>query len=64
MRRSRQLTPNYLEAEPDVAFMEAEHAMDTIQTCGAKLVWITPKVREDWQQKANEFEADQAKKLN
>jgi biopolymer transport protein ExbD len=54
----------YLDAEPDVAFMEAAHAMDTIQTCGAKLVWITPKVREDWQQKAKESETEQAKKLN
>jgi biopolymer transport protein ExbD len=47
----------YLEAEPDVAFMEAAHAMDTIQACGAELVWITPKMREDWQQKPKESEA-------
>jgi biopolymer transport protein ExbD len=47
----------YFEAQPDVPFMEAAIAMDTIQACGAKLVWITPKMREDWQQKPKEYEA-------
>ena len=46
----------YFEGEPDVPYMEAVYAMDTIQACGAKLVWITPKVREDWQQKSKESE--------
>lgn len=42
----------YFEAEPDVPYMEALYAIDTIQACGAKLVWITPKMRQDWQQKS------------
>ena len=47
----------YFEAEPDVPFMEAANALNTIQACGAKLVWITPKMREDWQQKPKESES-------
>jgi hypothetical protein len=31
--------------------MDAIYAMDTIQVLGAKLVWITPKVREELQQR-------------
>src|SRR5882762_1686585 len=27
------------------------YAMDTIQGCGAKLIWITPKIREELQHK-------------
>jgi len=42
----------YLEADPDCPFMDAVHAMDTIQGLGAKLVWITPKTREQWKQKS------------
>ncbi len=41
----------YLEADPDCLFMDVVHAMDTIQGLGAKLVWITPKTREEWKQK-------------
>jgi len=46
----------YFEAEPDVPFMHAANAIDMIQSCGAKLVWITPKMREDWLQKSKESE--------
>jgi hypothetical protein len=28
--------------------MDDIYAMDTIEGCGAKLVWITPKMREEW----------------
>jgi biopolymer transport protein ExbD len=38
----------YLEADSDCPFMDAVDAMDTIQGLGAKLVWITPKTREEW----------------
>jgi biopolymer transport protein ExbD len=41
----------YLEADSDCLFMDVVHAMDTIQGLGAKLVWITPKTREEWKQK-------------
>jgi biopolymer transport protein ExbD len=41
----------YLEADPDCLFMDVAHAMDTIQGLGAKLVWITPKTREEWKHK-------------
>jgi biopolymer transport protein ExbD len=46
----------YFEAEPDVPYMEAVYAMETIQVCGAKVIWITPKMREDWQHKLSESE--------
>jgi biopolymer transport protein ExbD len=42
----------YFEAESDVTYMEAIYAIETIQACEAKLIWITPKMREDWQQKS------------
>jgi hypothetical protein len=51
----------YFEAEPDVPFMQAAYSIDTIQACEAKLVWITPKMREDWQQKPKESEATRRK---
>jgi biopolymer transport protein ExbD len=38
----------YLEADSNCLFMDVVHAMDTIQGLGAKLVWITPKMREEW----------------
>jgi len=42
----------YLEADSDCPFMDVLHAMDTIQGLGAKLVWITPKTREEWSHKS------------
>jgi biopolymer transport protein ExbD len=41
----------YFEADYDTLNMDAIYAMDTIQGLGAKLVWITPKVREELRQK-------------
>lgn len=41
----------YLEAENDCSYMDAVYAMDTIQGLGAKLMWITPRTREEWEQK-------------
>jgi len=41
----------YFEADPDIAYMNAVYAIDTIQACGAKLIWITPKMRRDWQER-------------
>jgi biopolymer transport protein ExbD len=41
----------YFEADHDTLNMNAIFVMDTIQGLGAKLVWITPKVREELQQK-------------
>jgi len=37
----------YFEADGDALNMNAIYAMDTIQGLGAKLVWITPKVRQE-----------------
>jgi len=37
----------YFEADGVVLNMDAIYAMDTIQGLGAKLIWITPKVREE-----------------
>jgi biopolymer transport protein ExbD len=41
----------YCEADYDTLNMNAIYAMDAIQGLGAKLVWITPKVREELQQR-------------
>jgi len=41
----------YLEADSECLFGDIVHAMDTIQGLGSKLVWITPKTREEWEQK-------------
>jgi biopolymer transport protein ExbD len=39
----------YFEADPGTLYMDDLYAIDTIQACGAKLIWITPKMREAWQ---------------
>jgi biopolymer transport protein ExbD len=36
----------YLEADVDTAYRDAVYAMDVIQGCGAKLIWVTPQMRE------------------
>jgi hypothetical protein len=38
----------YFEADNDVLNMDALSAIDAIQGCGAKLIWVTPKMREQW----------------
>jgi biopolymer transport protein ExbD len=42
----------YFEADGNCLYMDAVHAIDTIQGLGAKLIWITPKMREEWKQSA------------
>jgi biopolymer transport protein ExbD len=41
----------YFEADSDTLYMDDIYAIDTIQGCGAKLIWITPKMREEWRNK-------------
>jgi hypothetical protein len=41
----------YFEADFGTLNMDAIYAMDTIQGLGARLVWITPKVREEIQRR-------------
>ena len=41
----------YFEADPDTLYMDDIYVIDTIQACGAKLIWITPKMREEWRHK-------------
>ena len=41
----------YFEGDPDTLYMDDVYAIDTIQDCGAKVIWITPKLREEWQHK-------------
>jgi biopolymer transport protein ExbD len=41
----------YFEAEPDADYMDALYAIEKIQACGAKLIWITPRMREEWGKK-------------
>ena len=38
----------YFEADFDTLYMDDIYAIETIQGCGAKLIWITPKMREEW----------------
>ena len=37
----------YFEGNGDGVFMDAAYAIDTIERLGAKVVWITPKMREE-----------------
>ena len=39
----------YFEADSDTLYGDAVYAVDTIQGCGARLIWITPKMRDEWQ---------------
>jgi biopolymer transport protein ExbD len=41
----------YFEADFNTLYMDDIYAIETIQGCGAKLIWITPKMREDWRHK-------------
>ena len=36
----------YFEADADTLYMDAVHAIDVIQGSGARLIWVTPKMRE------------------
>jgi biopolymer transport protein ExbD len=38
----------YFEADADTAYGDAVYAIDVIRGCGAKLIWVTPKMREQW----------------
>jgi biopolymer transport protein ExbD len=42
----------YFEAAPDDPFMDAAYVIDTVQGLGAKVIWITPKMREALKQEA------------
>jgi biopolymer transport protein ExbD len=39
----------YFDADPDTLYMDDVYAIDTIQACGGKLFWVTPRMREEWQ---------------
>jgi hypothetical protein len=43
----------HFEADYDCLFTEATYAIDPIQGLGAKVIWITPKTREEWKQKTS-----------
>jgi biopolymer transport protein ExbD len=42
----------FVEADPDVNFGDVLHAMDVIRSCGGNVSWITPQMREEWQEAA------------
>jgi len=50
----------YFEADGDCLYMDAVYAMDTIQGLGAKMIWITPKTREEWKKSAAPISSSQA----
>jgi biopolymer transport protein ExbD len=41
----------YFEDDDDTLYRDDIYAMNTIQGRGAKIIWITPKLREEWRQK-------------
>ena len=41
----------YVEADRDSVFEDTVHVMDTIQGLGAKVFWITPRMREEWSER-------------
>jgi len=43
----------YFEADRDSIFMDTAFAIDTIQSLGAKVIWITPKMRAEIQKSAS-----------
>jgi biopolymer transport protein ExbD len=45
----------YVEADIDTNFGDTLHAIDVIHSCGAKVIWITPKMRKEWQDAAMPF---------
>ncbi len=40
------------EADIDTNFGDTLHAIDVIHSCGAKVIWITPKMRKEWEDAA------------
>lgn len=42
----------YVEADIDTNFGDTLHAIDVIHSCGAKVSWITPKIRKEWKEAA------------
>jgi len=38
----------YVEADYDTPFMDTVYVIDTIQGLGAKVLWITPRTRAEW----------------
>jgi biopolymer transport protein ExbD len=46
----------YFEADLNTLYMDDIYAIDTIQGCGAKVIWITPNMREEWQAQAQREE--------
>lgn len=47
----------YFDADRDALNGDAIYAMDTIRSLGATLIWLTPKVRQEMEQKANSHAA-------
>jgi biopolymer transport protein ExbD len=41
----------YFEADSNTVYMDDTYGIDTIQGCNAKVFWVTPKIREEWQRK-------------
>jgi biopolymer transport protein ExbD len=42
----------YVEADIDTNFGDTVQAIDVIHSCGAKVIWITPKMRKEWEDAA------------
>jgi len=38
----------YYEADQETLFGDTVYAIDTIQGLGARVIWITPRIREEW----------------
>lgn len=44
----------YVDADPNSMFMCTASAIDTIQGVGGRVVWITPKMRREWEKEKRE----------
>ena len=44
----------YFEADPSTQFGDAVFAFDTIRGSGARVIWITPRMREEWKREGVE----------
>ena len=38
----------YYEADRETLFGDTVYTIDTIQGLGARVIWITPRMREEW----------------
>jgi len=53
----------YFEADGNCLYEDAVYVMDTIQGLGAKVIWITPKTREEWKKSGAPTSSNRANRV-